>query len=131
MTSDQVSKDDQGGTRAISLFALILFCLSTHEIHNAIRMGFEDFSKPVRDVMISVNSDPEEKLRLLPGVGTSISNQVIRLRSYEPFAGIDDFEARVRGVGPAFIANSGPHLDFSTASTQEWVPQAQAEGQAP
>lgn len=131
MKSDQVTNHDQGGTKAIRLFALILFCLSIHEIHNAIRQGSEDFSGPVGDKLILVNSDPEEKLRLLPGVGTAISSQVIRLRSYEPFAGVDDFEARVRGVGPAFIANTGSNLDFSMAPSGQNMTPGLAGGQLP
>lgn len=115
MTSDQVLKKHEGGSRAACLFALILLGLCINEIQKTIWLGLEKFSQPVPDLSIMVNSDAEAQLRLLPGVGLAISSQVINLRAIEPFADFNDFETRVRGVGPAFMANSGNNLDFSVA----------------
>lgn len=67
---------------------------------------------PVADLVVQVNLDPPERLRLLPGIGPVIAGQVIEQRSRRPFRDSEDFVRRVRGIGPAFVSNFGPWLRF-------------------
>jgi hypothetical protein len=74
------------------------------------RWGIE--TVPVNDLAVHVNFDPPERLRLLPGVGPVIARQVVEERNRRPFEDSEDFVDRVRGIGPAFVANFGNWLRF-------------------
>ncbi len=67
---------------------------------------------PVADLVVQVNFDPPERLRLLPGIGPAIASQVIEQRNHRPFRDSEDFVHRIRGIGPAFVSNFGPWLRF-------------------
>ena len=66
----------------------------------------------IDDLVIHVNFDPPERLRLLPGIGPVIAGQVVEERTRRPFEDSEDFVERIRGIGPAFVSNFGPWLRF-------------------
>ncbi|MBI1322708.1 hypothetical protein GC170_05935 [bacterium] len=78
-----------------------------------IAADFRAHAEPLSDLKVQVNSDPANRLRALPGIGPIIAERVIEQRSVMAFRNGDDLVRRVRGLGPAFIADYGGWLDFS------------------
>ena len=118
MTSDQVSEDDYQAGKRLGLFALILFLVLCCEFYFAAWKRFWEVN-PSRldDIKIAVNRDDPRKISLLPGIGPVILNRITTLRESEPFQDEADFEARVRGIGPSFIANYKDNLDYTRAES--------------
>ncbi len=60
--------------------------------------------------------DPNEAsagvLEALPKLGPAMVARIVAERRRRPFRSMDDFDARVRGIGPATVAALRPHLRF-------------------
>ncbi len=70
--------------------------------------------EPLPDLKIRVNTAAADDLRLLPGIGPVVAQRVIAQRSIRPFRDGEDFAHRVRGLGPAFLADYGDWMDFGS-----------------
>ena len=70
----------------------------------------------IQDHSISVNLHTLEDLQILPGIGPVIAGRIVQQRSINPFQSAQDFENRVRGIGPTFMLNYGQWLTFEESS---------------
>jgi hypothetical protein len=71
---------------------------------------------PAPDLRLDVNTVPAQVLETLPHVGQSLVRQLVAARDMRPFASLDDAGSRVRGLGPATLAQIAPYLRFETSA---------------
>lgn len=70
---------------------------------------------PVAPVLIvDVNTVPGPVLEALPRLGPAIVRRIVAEREKRPFQSLEEFDARVRGVGPSTVAALIPHVRFDT-----------------
>ena len=67
-----------------------------------------------RAAAVDVNTASAAELEALPGIGAAKAAAIVEERQVRPFASIEDLE-RVRGVGPALVAELRPHITVSPA----------------
>lgn len=67
-----------------------------------------------RAAAVDVNSASAAELEALPGIGAAKAAAIVEERQVRPFASIEDLE-RVRGIGPALVAELRPHVTVSPA----------------
>jgi Helix-hairpin-helix motif len=70
----------------------------------------------IQDHSISVNLHTLEDLQILPGIGPVIAGRIVQQRLVHPFQSAQDFETRIRGIGPTFMLNYGQWLTFEQNS---------------
>lgn len=63
-------------------------------------------------LIVDVNADPPEVLTALPRLGPALVTRIVRGRQERPFQSLDDFDARVRGIGPVARETLRPFLRF-------------------
>ncbi|MCA1686130.1 MAG: helix-hairpin-helix domain-containing protein [Planctomycetia bacterium] len=73
--------------------------------------------RPAIDPTLAVdpNTAPPQVLLALPRLGPVLVGRIVAERERRPFRSLDDFDARVRGVGPATAAGLRPFLRFGPA----------------
>jgi competence protein ComEA len=67
-----------------------------------------------RAAAVDINSASAAELEALPGIGAAKAAAIVEERQLRPFASIEDLE-RVRGIGPALVADLRPHVTVSPA----------------
>ncbi len=65
---------------------------------------------PPPTLIVDLNAAPAELLSALPGIGPKLAARVVEARREGAFASLDDFDRRVKGIGPATMARLAPHL---------------------
>lgn len=65
-----------------------------------------------RAAAVDVNTASAAELEALPGIGAAKAAAIVEERQVRPFASIEDLE-RVRGIGPALVAELRPHITVS------------------
>jgi competence protein ComEA len=65
-----------------------------------------------RAAAVDVNSASAAELEALPGIGAAKAAAIVEERQLRPFASVEDLE-RVRGIGPALVAELRPHITVS------------------
>jgi competence protein ComEA len=70
---------------------------------------------PAPELVVDPNTAPPEVLLALPRVGPTLVKAIVAARREAPFESLADFDARVRGVGPATLAALKPHLRIEPA----------------
>lgn len=116
--------------KAIRIF-VTLVCFAG--ISDFLRIHFSPNQEPIAnltDLRIHVNEDPPQKLGLLSGIGPVIANRILEQRSYDYFLSPDDFESRVKGIGPSFMMNSGSWLSYETSAPKR-APAFKSPGTEP
>ncbi len=82
----------------------------------AVFMGLESRSGAVVSIdptlEVEVNSAPAGVLLTLPAMGPSVVGRIVLERERGPYRSLDDFDARVRGVGPVTILLIRSYLRF-------------------
>ena len=68
-------------------------------------------SPPLR---IDPNRAPRQVLMALPGLGPARVSAIESARSGSPFRSLDDFDRRVKGIGPVISSSLRPYLRFQT-----------------
>ena len=104
---------DQAVARPIRLLVIIAVALT---VANWLAIGplqVHGPQSPLAERLIDVNTATEADLQLIPGIGPSIARRICLQRAVSPFLNPDDFETRVRGVGPSFMLNYGQWLTYS------------------
>lgn len=64
------------------------------------------------ELVVDPNTAPPAVLGALPRLGPALVARIVAAREEAPFRSLDDFDDRVRGIGPATIAALRPHLRF-------------------
>ena len=64
------------------------------------------------DLLLDLNTVPPPVLGTLPHVGQSLTRQIVAAREMRPITSLDDAGSRVRGLGPATLAQIAPYLRF-------------------
>jgi competence protein ComEA len=74
----------------------------------------EDRAGPVAlpSLVVDANSAPAPVLMALPGIGPALSGRIVEARRSSGFGSIQDFDRRVKGIGPAKVAALRPFLRF-------------------
>jgi competence protein ComEA len=67
---------------------------------------------------VDVNSASAAELEALPGIGAAKAAAIVEERQTRPFASVEDLE-RVRGIGPALVAELRPHITVSPAAASK------------
>jgi hypothetical protein len=62
------------------------------------------------------NKAPPQVLGALPQVGPTLVRQFVLARQDRPLTSLQDIRSRVRGVGPATLAQIAPYLRFESAT---------------
>jgi Helix-hairpin-helix motif len=86
----------------------------------ALALAFASASVPEADAMIvkapdlllDLNTVPPPVLGTLPHIGQSLTRQIVAARELRPITSLDDAGSRVRGLGPATLAQIAPYLRF-------------------
>jgi Helix-hairpin-helix motif len=66
-------------------------------------------------LVVDVNTARPEVLAALPRLGPALSARIVAVRAVRPFRSLDDFDARVPGIGPVAVAALRPFLRFPDA----------------
>jgi competence protein ComEA len=77
-------------------------------------------------LVVDANTAPARVLTALPHVGPTLVRAWVAARTDRPFSSPEDAQSRVRGLGPATLAQIAPYLRFepSTQSDVHYVPSA-------
>jgi len=76
--------------------------------------GMLTAASDARAAAVDVNSASAAELEALPGIGAAKAAAIVEERQVRPFASVEDLE-RVRGIGPALVAELRPHITVSPA----------------
>jgi competence protein ComEA len=74
-------------------------------------------TKPVLEVSelkLDPNRATAEALTALPHIGPTLARRIVEARADGPFRSPEDLRARVRGIGPATLAQIQPYLRIET-----------------
>lgn len=66
---------------------------------------------------VDPNTAPAAVLEALPRIGPAMAGHIIAARDARPFADLDDFDRRVRGIGPVTREALRPHLRLDGGSS--------------
>ncbi len=77
-------------------------------------------------LVLDPNTAPPAVLLALPRLGPTMVGRIVAERERRPFGSLEDFDARVRGIGPATAAALRPHLVFGPEQSAGTVPPAPA-----
>jgi competence protein ComEA len=68
------------------------------------------------DLLLDLNTAPPGVLETLPHVGPTLVRQLVAAREIQPLASLEDAGSRVRGLGPATLAQIAPYLRFEPST---------------
>jgi DNA uptake protein ComE-like DNA-binding protein len=72
---------------------------------------------PEPRLVVDPNTAPAGVLGALPKLGPSLIGRIVTARDEAPFRSLDDFDERVRGIGPATLASLRPFLRIAPPGT--------------
>jgi competence protein ComEA len=78
----------------------------------------EGLHRPAPALVVDINAAPAGLFSALPGIGPTLAARVVEARREHPFASLDDFDRRVKGIGPATMARLAPHLRIESAGVE-------------
>jgi competence protein ComEA len=61
-------------------------------------------------LVVDLNTAPPSVLGALPRLGPSLVRRIVEAREHAPFRSLDDFDARVPGIGPATVSALRPYV---------------------
>ena len=65
-------------------------------------------------LVVDPNTAPTPVLMALPTIGPAMAGLIVEAREVSPFRSIEDFDRRVKGIGPARVAALRPFLRFDS-----------------
>jgi Helix-hairpin-helix motif len=66
------------------------------------------------ELVLDPNTATPEALSALPHLGPTLARRISEARADGPFRSLEDVQARVRGIGPATLAQIAPYLRIDT-----------------
>jgi Helix-hairpin-helix motif len=66
------------------------------------------------ELVLDPNTATPEALSALPHLGPTLAHRIADARADGPFRSLEDVRARVRGIGPATLAQIAPYLRIDT-----------------
>lgn len=69
-------------------------------------------------LVVDPNVAPQEVLSALPRLGPARAKAILEARQESPFVSAEDFDRRVRGVGPATMTEIRPYLRFENTGVR-------------
>ncbi|MGO9920098.1 MAG: ComEA family DNA-binding protein [Isosphaeraceae bacterium] len=66
------------------------------------------------NLVLDANSAPPRVLEAVPTLGPALVGRFVAARAERPFSSLADARSRVRGLGPASLAQIAPYLRFET-----------------
>lgn len=66
----------------------------------------------VSELKLDPNTATAEALTALPSIGPTLARRIVDAQADGPFRSPEDIRARVRGIGPAILAQIEPYLRF-------------------
>ena len=69
-------------------------------------------NQPSPELVLDPNTASATALSALPHIGPALANRMVEARSERSYSSLDDLRDRVRGVGPATLAQISPHLQI-------------------
>jgi DNA uptake protein ComE-like DNA-binding protein len=79
-------------------------------------------------LVVDPNSAPRGVLVALPRLGPVLVDRIITEREIRPFASLDDFDRRVKGIGPVTAASLAPYFKFEESEPDQ---TAMTDGRGP
>ena len=77
------------------------------------RRAFSDTTVAVApNLVVDANSAPPQVLEALPTLGPTLVSRWVAARAQQPITSLADARRRVRGLGPASVAQIAPYLRF-------------------
>jgi competence protein ComEA len=67
------------------------------------------------DLVLDPNTASAQALEALPHLGPTLARRIAEARADGPFRSLEDVRARVRGIGPATLAQIAPYLRIESA----------------
>lgn len=71
------------------------------------------------ELVVDPNTAPARVLTALPHLGPTLVGHWVAARADRPFSSLEDAQNRIRGLGPATIAQLAPHLRFEPSSQSD------------
>ena len=112
MTADTSRRSSPLASRRRALIALALVATVA-----AFPTGRPHAASPRLDLRVDPNTAPAAVLEALPRVGPVMAATIIEARERRPFTDLDDFDRRVRGIGPVTREALRPYLRFEVAAS--------------
>ena len=99
-------------TSAIAALALVL----AFAAQAAAQAEQEEPVRPAAEGVVNVNTATADQLMLLPGVGATRAQAIIRAREQRPFGAVRELQ-RVRGIGWSTVQRLRPYLTVRGETT--------------
>jgi competence protein ComEA len=98
--------------------------LGIHLVGGHTRSGPQRAYRLAPVLVVDPNTAPASVLEALPHLGPALVKRIVEQRSIRPFASMSDMRQRVRGMGPATLAQLTAHLKIG--SNDEPLAQSRA-----
>jgi len=105
-----------GWTPAARVLLSVLAALGAAGLLYAARESGRSAAPPPPTLVVDLNTAPREVLGALPRLGPVLVERIVAAREEAPFRSLDDFDARVRGIGPATVAALRPFVRIGPPS---------------
>jgi hypothetical protein len=90
---------------ALAIMAAIGLAVAGRDRPRRISAGRQD-----SELVLDPNTATPEALSALPHLGPTLARRIAEARADGPFRSLEDVRARVRGIGPATLAQISPYL---------------------
>src|SRR5262249_37303856 len=107
------------GQRVFLTFAVLIAALALALASPGVDTAPGDPTVAAPRLQLDPNTAPPEVLGALPQVGPTMVHYLIQARRDGPFTSLQDVPRRVRGGGPATIAQLAPYLRFESPSRSQ------------
>lgn len=73
----------------------------------------------ISTLVVDPDTAPPQVLAALPRVGPTLARRIVTARHEASFRSLDDFDRRVKGIGPVTLESLRPHLHIESDSPSE------------
>lgn len=103
-----------GWTRAVQVLLSIVAAVCAGGVLLCVPTSDQSASPPPA-LVVDLNTAPPAVLMALPRLGPVLVERVVAAREEAPFRSLEDFDARVKGIGPATVAALRPYVRVGPA----------------